>query len=193
MRRIGKVRQQLALRAIELRLTPALAGVVDLFQRLIQKIEAVSSGARSCRENRYPSTNVRPERCGAKIDEGRESSPQDLDPASNVVRSRKHPTPIDRRSGPVEWKLVFGGNGRELLGDLVERFGLAEDKVVATSERQCVGQGMGVGQLPRRAKPRADPRGSLLRIAEKEKGKTEPHRCDGEVMARSEERRVGKE
>src|SRR5258708_40240306 len=88
IRRIGQSRQQLALRAIELRLTPALAGAVDLFQRLIQQVEAVSSRARSCRENRYPCTDVRPERYGAEIDEGRHSRPQELDPASTLVRYR---------------------------------------------------------------------------------------------------------
>src|SRR5437016_4756126 len=168
---------------MEFRFTPALAGAVDFFERLIEKIEAVSSCARSRGENHYPCADIRPERCRAEIDEGRHSRPQDLDPASNVVRSRKHPTPIDRRSGPVERKLVFGSNGGELLGGFVERCGLAEDRVVAARERQGVGQGMGVGKLPRHAKPRADPYRSLLGIAEKEKGETEPHRCDGDVMA----------
>src|SRR4029077_2562912 len=112
------------------RFAPALAGAVDFFERLVQKIEALPNWPRGSRENRYPCTNVRSQRYGAELGEGRHSRPQELDPARNIVRSREHPTPIDRRDGPVERKFVFGRNARELLVGFVQGFDFAEDRVV---------------------------------------------------------------
>src|SRR6266404_9527016 len=179
MRRIGNSRQQLAFRTMELRFTPALARLVYLFQDLVQKIEAVSSGARSSGKNRDLCPKIRSKRRGAEIHEGRHPLPQDFDPAGNVVRCRKHPASIDLRGGSIEREPVFRREGCELLGGLMERLGLAERRVVATSERQRVCQGMRVGKLPRGTEPRAGVQRRLLWIAEKKKGEGEPHRCDG--------------
>ena len=66
---------------MELRFTPALAGTVDLFQRLIQQIEAISSRARSSRENRDLGAKKGSKSGGAKIQEGCDSFAHDFDAA----------------------------------------------------------------------------------------------------------------
>jgi hypothetical protein len=52
LRRVGKSRQQLAFRAMDLGLAPALAGLLDLLQGLVEEIEAVAERARRGGENR---------------------------------------------------------------------------------------------------------------------------------------------
>src|SRR5262249_51515961 len=130
MRRIGKSRQQLSFRAIKLRLTPALARTVDLLQYFIQKIEAGARRARGGRKNRDPRREIWSKSYSAEIQEGRDSLPEHFDPASNLVRSRKQPAPVDGRDGDIERELMFARERCELLGGLVKRFGFAEHRVV---------------------------------------------------------------
>src|SRR6266576_1684571 len=108
VRRLGKTQQQFAFRPIEIRFAPALAGAVDFFDRLVEKINALSNWPSGCGEGRYPCTNVRSERRGAKLGKSRHSRPQELYPMTDIVRFGKHPTPINRRNGPIERKLVLG-------------------------------------------------------------------------------------
>src|SRR5258705_4943812 len=134
---------------MDLRLTPALAGLVDLFQRRVQQAESVSSRARSSRENRNLCPEIRSKPYGAEVHEGRHPLAQNFGPAGHVVRRRKHPASIDLREGNIEWEPVFRRERDELFGGLVERLGLAKRRVVATSERQRVCQGVRVGKLAR--------------------------------------------
>src|SRR5580704_14184256 len=57
--RVGKCRQQLASRTMDLRLAPALAGLLDLLHGLGQKIESVRERTRRGGENRDPCGKIR--------------------------------------------------------------------------------------------------------------------------------------
>jgi len=60
-----------------------LAGLVDLFQGFVQKIEAVPGRPPQPREPRSL-PKIRSKRHGAEIHEGRHALAQDFDPAGNV-------------------------------------------------------------------------------------------------------------